>query len=113
MSELSDAVLKYKEITVQIYTSLEIDNLDNLLILFNKRKEIIEQINTMEYTNEEFTNIYNETGTGEIDKRIIELMNEKRADLKLKINKVSSGLNANKSYYKKYNVDPMFFNKKL
>lgn len=113
MDDLKNAMHGYMKLTQEIDTSLENDDYDKLDELLDKREDIISNVNTLKYSNEEFKNVYEEIGLAAIEEKLKNTFTRKHAELKSNLNAVTKGRNVNKIYSKKFDVDAIFFNKKL
>lgn len=111
--ELKSKLMKYRDITLQIISSLEKKEYDNIDKLIEKRQEVINDIEKSNYTNKEFKQICNVFKLPLLEQKLGKLMNEKRSHLKRQIDKISVSRNMNKSYNKKNAVDSIYFNRKM
>lgn len=108
-----DALSEYKKISIAICASLQNELYENLKYMFDARGQVIDYMKTLEYTKEEFREIYNGLGIGAADEQLKELMEQKRQLLKSGIGDISKGLSVKKSYAYKSYADSYYFNKKL
>lgn len=111
--ELKDGLKEYKNITLDIINSLEKEDYDALEQLISSRQNIINTIDKLSYSKEEFIRICKELDILMLQQKLIKLMNEKKATLRNNMNNLATSQNANKSYNKRYSVDSIFFNKKI
>ncbi|KOA21042.1 hypothetical protein CLHOM_06300 [Clostridium homopropionicum DSM 5847] len=111
--DLREALTKYKNYTLQIIESSEMEDYDPISELLNKRQIVIETIGEMDYTIEEFSVIANELQIMFFEKRLNDVVIEKKNKLRIKLDKLLENKNANKTYNKKFYVDALFFNKKI
>lgn len=112
-NELKMLLEKFINITIQIIGELKADNFDELKLLFDKRQELIDYIDKMEYSKGDFIKISNELKLLDYQKKVEELMNLKRNNLRFELEKFIKVKTANKSYNKGYNIDSLYFNKKI
>jgi len=113
MENLKVLLSQYRELTEKINLSLENDNYDKLDELLNKRGELIEYIDRLKYSQNEFIKISEEIGLAILEEKLNIAFINKRIELKNNLNKLNKGSNVNKTYNKKYSVDSIFLNKKL
>lgn len=112
-NELKMVLEKFISITIQIIGELKADNFNELKLLFDKRQELIDYIDKMEYSKGDFTKIANELKLLDYQKKVEELMNLKRNSVRVELEKLIKSKTANKSYNKGHNVDSLYFNKKI
>lgn len=98
MDELRRKLIKFREITLNIIDYLEKEDYDSPENLLEERENIIKEINNLNYKNEEFKKIGVELELLLIEKKLQDLMIEKKAKVKLKLKKSSENKEANKNY---------------
>lgn len=103
----------YKEASLNIKTAIENQNIGVLKELMEKRQSIIEVINELEYSRQDFSDCCNELGLVSLEKELKSLVENKLEDTKDHIEKLAMHKNARKSYNSKISVDSLYFNKKL
>lgn len=111
--ELNEKLISYKNVTCCIIKSLENEEYDNLENLFSDRQEIIDKINLLKYEGEKFKKISEELELIKTEIYLGELLKSKKEFVSNEIRKMSANRNASRSYNKKFNVDSIFFNKKI
>ncbi|MFU0823717.1 MULTISPECIES: flagellar protein FliT [Clostridium] len=111
--ELKDGLKEYKNITLDIISSVEKENYDALEQLMSNRQNIINTMDKLDYSKEEFIEVCKELDILMIEQKLLELIKEKRASLINNMNKLVIRNNANKSYNKIYSIGSVFFNKKI
>ncbi|MBC2582586.1 flagellar protein FliT [Clostridium sp. DJ247] len=111
--ELSKALEDYKEYTLNFIYSLEKEDFDVLEKLLNNRQRIIENINSMQYTKEEFSAIVEKLEIMIYEKKLSNLMIEKRNKIKQQMTKILLSKNANNMYNKGLYSGARVFNRKI
>lgn len=111
--DLKDGLKDYKNITLDIINSLEKEDYDVLEQLISNRQNIIDEIDKLSYSKEEFVKICKELDILMLQQKLVKLINEKKASLRNNMNNLATSQNANKSYNRRYSVDSIFFNKKI
>lgn len=112
-NQLEKFLKEFKNITLDLIKALEDDNLDAMEELLDKRQSIIIHLENIEYTTEEFKEIVNQIDILTLQKKLLDLMNEKKVKLRTEMDKLSETKAANKSYKSKFAVDSVYFNKKI
>lgn len=110
---LRENLSKYKNITIKLIDNTEREEYDKLDELLSNRQDIIDDIEKLKYTKEEFLILCKEFDILLLQQKLIKLTNEKRVNLRHDIDNLSTSQTANKSYGKRYAVDSVFFNKKI
>lgn len=104
-----DNVQQYKSISIDIIKLFEVDNIEKIEKLINKREKILKE----EIDNEIFKeNLINE-GILEIDLRIKQLLNENIDKIKIEIKEYKVSKQANKSYLYNNQSKINIFNEKV
>lgn len=109
---LKKALEDYKEYTLDLIYNLEKHNYDILEEILIKRQAVINDINTLKYTKEEFSKAIEKLEILLYEKKLTVLMAEKREEIKQNINKLNSAKNANHSYNKAL-YNSKIFNKEI
>jgi hypothetical protein len=112
-NELLEFLIVYNKITLELIHSVEKENYDILDELFQNRQTTINSINNLSYSKDMFTSICENIGIVENEKKLNEIMNIKRQAAREELGKMSGRRTAHKSYNKNFNVDSLFFNKKI
>lgn len=110
---LTEALTQYKNYTLGLIYTLEKEEYDSIEGLLNNRQYIIETIDKIEHSSEEFREIVEDLQILILQKKLNDLMIKERNKVKIELEKFSKNKNANKNYNKKYYVDSLFFNKKI
>lgn len=111
--QLRKILESYRTYSLELIYSLEKEDYDILEELLNKRQVVIEEINNIQYTKEEFSKIAEELQILVYQKRLSDLMIKKRGKVKEEINRMSNAKNANYSYNSRLYNSPKIFNKTI
>lgn len=111
--ELDKYLLNYREMSLKIIAELEKDNFDNLEKLINDRQGIIDNISKLNYSSEDFASIAEKLELTKIENKMRLLMQEKRNKAKRELDGLNNSKQARKNYTKGFQVDSIFFNKKI
>jgi hypothetical protein len=111
--QLSVQLIKYRDITLELISSVENENYDFLDDLLNHRETVILDINTLKYTEEEFKAACQELKILFLQDNLNKLINYKKDKVRHELDSLSSNKSAQKSYNKNFSVDSIFFNKKI
>lgn len=106
-------ICKYRDISIKLIECMEKEDYDSLEALLNERQRIIENIEEISYSKEEFTKICKRFDILILQKRLSDLMNEKRTKVKRELESLNESKNARKNYNRSYSIDSMYFNKKI
>lgn len=113
MNTLKQYLEDYKNITIELINNLYCDKLDNIDEFMKKRQNILETIGNLDFSKEDFNLITNEIELSAIEKRLKDVMTEKKEKLKIEIEKISISKNANNSYNKNLYGKSQVFSKKI
>lgn len=113
MKELTQKLVQFKQVTIELIRALQQDEINKLDGLLNSRQMLIEDMEKLQYTTEEFTNICNEIDILNIQKELSQLMQEKKDDTKEQLNKIQITKNANNNYNKSFYANSGIFSKKI
>lgn len=102
---------KYRDISVKLIECAENEDYDFLEDLLNERQRVIENIELLQYSKEEFTQICNKLNILSLQKKLDEVMNEKRGKVKKELESLKERKNARKTYNKAYAMDYVVFNR--
>lgn len=111
--QLKQSLEEFKTITIGLIEIIEKDDFEALEGLLLNRQQKIDEMDKMTYSKEEFTTLCSEYQILRLQERLTTLMNEKRFEVRNEINKLTDMKSANKSYNKRFNVDSIYFNKKI
>ena len=103
----------FKEITIKLINALNKESYDELNILFQDRQKVIDVIENLTYSKQEFIQLCEDSKITQLQEELEKRMNHKQVALKLEIDKFSHSKTANKSYNNKFAVDSIYFSKKL
>ena len=110
---VEESLIEFKNITLDLINALECDDFDILESLIEKRQAIISTLEKTDYTEEEFKHIASSIDLLTLQKKVLDLMNVKKVELRNEMDKLSEVKNANKSYKSRFAVDSVYFNKKI
>ncbi len=111
--ELKTCLLDYKEKTLKAIALVEKDDLDALEKILDSRQNIIEHMENLNYTQDEFIGFCKEFDIMPLQKRLTEIMNRKKLEYRKEMDNLNEIKTANKSYNKRFAVDSIYFNKKI
>lgn len=111
--KLREELVKFKNTTLRLFEVIEEENYDMLNPLLAERQGYIDRVMNLEYTQEEIAAVFSELELLKLEDKLQELMKSKLGEAKAEINKLSKSKTANKSYHSKFNVDSLYFNKKI
>ncbi|HCW03402.1 MAG TPA: flagellar protein FliT [Clostridium sp.] len=112
-SQLRKELIKYKDTTIELIGAVEKEDYDLLESLIEKRSKVIKAIEKLKYSQEEFRAICTELKILFFQDKMNKLMNEKKLKIKRQLDSMNENKNLRNSYNKKFNVDSIFFNKKI
>ncbi|MCB2340750.1 hypothetical protein [Clostridium estertheticum] len=113
MKELTEQLVGFKQVTIELIRALQQDKIDKLDGLLDSRQRSIENMEKLQYTIEEFANICDELDILKVQHELLELMQTKKEDTKEELNKIQLTRNANNNYNKSFYVNSSMFNKKI
>ncbi|MHC1682457.1 MAG: hypothetical protein AB6733_05855 [Clostridiaceae bacterium] len=111
--ELKEALIQYKNHTIELINYAENEEFDFIEDLLNCREYIISIVKTQNYSKEEFTSIVKELGIMELEEKLKSIMSAKKDIVKKEIEKVARNKNANIQYSKKDYSKSLYFNEKI
>lgn len=113
MKELTQELVGFKQVTIELIRALKQDEINKLDDLLDNRQRSIVNMEKLEYTAEEFANICDELDILKVQHELLELMKEKKEDTKEELNKIQLTRNANNNYNKSFYVNSSMFNKQI
>ncbi|MBU3142342.1 hypothetical protein [Clostridium sp. CF012] len=113
MKELTQMLVEFKRVTIEIISALQRDEINKLDFLLDSRQVIIENMEKLQYSTEEFTMVCNELDILNIQQKLSELMKLKKEDTKEQLDKIQITKNANNNYNKSFYVNSGTFNKQI
>ncbi|MGH4125770.1 MAG: hypothetical protein ACREV6_22905 [Clostridium sp.] len=113
MKELTQMLVQFKQVTIELIRALQQDEINKLDGLLDSRQMVIENMEKIEYTTEEFANICDELDILKVQHELLELMKAKKEDTKEELNKIQITKNANNNYNKSFYVNSGTFNKQI
>jgi hypothetical protein len=113
LQKLRQYFIRFKELTIELTECLEKDDYDSLEDLYAKRQKTIGEIEKLNYSREIFKDVSTELQIMPLQQKLTVLMNQRKAEAKQELDKLSASKTASKSYNTKHKVDSLFFNKKI
>ncbi|MBZ9624579.1 hypothetical protein G9F71_017140 [Clostridium sp. FP2] len=113
MNELTQKLVQFKQVTMELIRALQQDEINKLDVLLDSRQMLIEDMEKLQYTTEEFANICNELGILKVQHELLELMQLKKEDTKQELNRIQLTKNANNNYNKSFYANSSMFNKQI
>ncbi|WP_291580712.1 hypothetical protein [Clostridium sp. UBA6640] len=116
MSELKNLLLEYENINDKLIKilskDLEDSNYDNIQPLLSEKQQIINSINVLNYTTEEFSSISKELNIPPSEELLNKLFIEKKELLKEKLIALKQSKAANNEYHSNFYRNIYFINDK-
>jgi hypothetical protein len=116
MSELKSLLLEYKNINDKLINilsqPLKDSNYENIQPLLNEKEQIINSINILKYTNEEFSTISKELNIPSSEELLNKLFIEKKELIKEKLIALKQSKAANNEYHSNFYRNIYFINDK-
>ena len=113
MKELEQMLVQFKGITIELIKVLKQDEIYKLDELLDSRQMVIENMEKLKYTTEEFANICNELDILNVQQELLELMKVKKEYTREELNKIQTTKNANNNYNKSFYANSGTFNKQI
>jgi hypothetical protein len=102
----------FKKYTIEMILNLKNDDIDNFEVALEKRGQILEEINHLNFNHAEFKKSCEELDIIDMENEINKIIKDKRDKLKEKILELKKSQNANKAYH--LNMDKSnIFSKKV
>lgn len=111
--ELKLALTHYKTVTIKLINCLEREEFESIELLFNERQKLIEVMDKMDYTTEEFKNISKELEILNSEEILNKALDTNRTKARIELEKMNNIKNAKSSYNKGVKADSIFFNKRI
>jgi hypothetical protein len=112
-NKLKDELENYRRITRNLLEALGEESYDTLDILLSERQNVINSINDISYTKDEFQGICSEFEIVLLEDKLTQEMHKRRKEVKAAIEKFSKHKSVNKSYNNRFNVDAIYINKEF
>jgi hypothetical protein len=113
MKELTQQLVEFKQVTIELIRALQQDEISKLDGLLDSRQMIIVNMEKLQYTTEEFTDICTKLDILNVQHELLELMKTKKEDTKEELNKIQITKNANSNYNKCFYNNAGTFNKQI
>lgn len=112
-NELKELFIQYKNYTVDIINSLEVENYDSLEQLIKMRQETLDLMDKTDHTAKEFALLYGELEIKLYQDKLDQVIVSKRDFVKSELVKTSKTIKANSEYNKKTFESTRVFSKKI
>jgi hypothetical protein len=110
---LRESLISFRAVTEQLINAINNDLPEELDRLFINRQALINSMEKLQYSKEEFTIVCNELDIFSASKTLEETMIKRRDELKEKMNGLRERTIANKSYANSSNIKKNFFSTKI
>ncbi|GEM_PF-4472763 len=112
-NNLKELLEIYKNLTEKIITSIEHEELEVMEELFLQREEIINQIDTLTYTKQQFINIAEEFNLKTLEEKLNSIYMKKKDDTYNEMQSNKEKMNANKIYTRNASRKISFLDQKI
>jgi hypothetical protein len=113
MKDLKTLIVEYQAVTKAMITEVSKDNFEILEEELSNREQVINSMKSIKFDQVELRSLCEEFQIMKLQKELDSLLIEKRSKLKDEIASLSTSKNANKTYQRGFQVDSLFFNKKI
>ena len=113
MEELMQELIQFKYVTAELIRVLQQEDIYKLDELLNSRQMVIENMEKLQYTTEEFSDICDDLDILNVQQELTELMLEKKEITKEELNRIQVTKNANNNYNKSFYANSGTFNKQI
>jgi uncharacterized Zn finger protein len=113
MNELTQKLVQFKQVTIELIRALQQDEIDKVDTLLDTRQMLIENMEKIQYTTEEFTSICTDLDILNIQHKLLELMQQLKENTKQELNKIQLTKSANSNYNKSFYNNAGTFNKQI
>lgn len=111
-NSLKCSLKECRELTLQLIQCVEKEEYDSLEALLKDRQNLLDKMNLMQYSQEEFRSNCEEFQIVQLQNELAALMNEKKNRIRLEMDKLAANRIASKNYRKGFAVDSIFLNKR-
>ncbi|NEZ45870.1 hypothetical protein FDF74_01435 [Clostridium niameyense] len=108
-----EALKKYRDINISLIEALNIDDLDKVEKLLEKKDELINFIDNMEYSKEDFIKFSKELDIMKSEEMLNKVSNLKKQEYKKEMSKVNNTQKAYKSYNSNFRGEGYFIKQKI
>lgn len=113
MENLKEYLIEFQKLTIALTEAIEGDTFDKIDALLTSRQAVMDSIDKLSYSKEEFTSTAKELDLQVLQKRLDTVFSTKRMYLLEGMKKISITRNVHNSYNNTPNHDSYFFNKKF
>jgi hypothetical protein len=111
--ELVDAFRKLKFCTEECIEVIKSNNYEPIEELMIRRQKILDSISDIHAQKEDKNTITKELGIFSLEKKLADLIKEKKSELRNKINNIEKNKTAANSYNSRTSKNAVFFSKKI
>ncbi|WP_315121935.1 flagellar protein FliT [uncultured Clostridium sp.] len=112
MNELRESLVKFNKLTLKIINNIKEGNIDSIDSLMDDRQEIINLIESIDYSKEEFIEICTELKIIENNNELEKMIKNKKEELRNEIGELKVTRKANSGYNHR-NSNGLIFSKKI
>lgn len=112
MNELRESLVKFNKLTLEIIRDIKNGNIDSIDGLMDNRQEIIDFIENIDYSKEEFVEICNELKIIENNNELEKMIKYKKEELRNELGELKVTRKANNGYNYR-NSNGVIFSKKI
>jgi uncharacterized Zn finger protein len=113
MKELIQKLTQFKHTTIDLISALQQGKIDKLDELLDRRQMVIEDMEKLQYTVEEFSDVCAELDILNLQHKLLELMQQSKESTKQELNKIQITKSANSNYNKSFYDNAGTFNKQI
>lgn len=111
--DLRDALVRYKEFTIELIKTVEKEEYDSIGQLLDLRQGIIDEMKKIHYSSDELKNAVYELEILILQERLDNLLSEKKGKIKGKLDKLLENKNANMNYRSSNYSNSSYFNQRI
>lgn len=113
MNRLREYLMEYKKLTLSIIEAIEKEDYEIPEKILNEKQQVIDTINSLEYTKDEFINLSEELKLMSLEQKLNKISLDKRQKLKQRLNKSIENKERNKDYIRLQFSNYSILNKKI
>ncbi|GAA0724315.1 hypothetical protein GCM10008905_18030 [Clostridium malenominatum] len=110
---LKDYLISFNQLTLELIAKINSQNLECLEEIMDKRQRIIEKIENIPYTQEEFIKFCIEINLLDNNEKLQGLLNKKKKEIRQDITELNTNRKANQGYNQKFYTKSIVFTKKI
>ncbi|MBU5483069.1 flagellar protein FliT [Clostridium sp. MSJ-11] len=112
MNELRESLVKFNKLTLEIISDIKEGNIDSIDSLMDDRQKIIDFIESIDYSKEEFIDICNKLKIIENNKELEKIIKDKKEELRNELGELKVTRKANNGYNHR-SSNALIFSKKI